>query len=58
MEDRHGAIPPSRQKIEEPPLELDRLEQRVLDAASFSTTSTSVGSPWEFERVMLTHQTP
>jgi len=33
MEDRHGAMPPSRQKIEEPPPELDRLAQRVVDAA-------------------------
>jgi GxxExxY protein len=33
MEDRQGAMPPSRQKIEEPPAELDRLAQQVLDAA-------------------------
>ncbi len=33
MEDRHGAMPPSRQKSEEPAAGLDRLAQRVLDAA-------------------------
>jgi GxxExxY protein len=34
VKDRHAAMPPCRQKIEEPPAELDRLAQRVLEAAS------------------------